>query len=121
MNDLKLADQIKALNLKNKILHSDSEIKKKTNKYKYIEGNELKILKEKIITTLSLVDKLTGWEMTFLTSIVERIDYTKDDKLFLTQKQINPLIEILGYRIDYLSLEDQNKEMEKGLGFYFRK
>ena len=100
------ADQIKALNLKNKILRSDSEIKKKTNKYKYIEGNELKILKEKIITTLSLVDKLTGWEMTFLTSIVERIDYTKDDKLFLTQKQINPLIEILGYRIDYLSLED---------------
>ena len=60
-------------------------------------------------------------EITFLSSLVERIDYAKDNKLFLTQKQINPLLEILNYRFDYLSLDDQDQEMEKGLGFYFRK
>ena len=49
--------------------------------------------------------------------MVERIDYAKDNKLFLTQKQINPLLEILNYRFDYLSLDDQDQEMEKGLGF----
>ena len=96
------------------------KLKQKSSKYKYIEGNELQILKEKIITTLSLVDKLNGWEITFLSSLVERIDYAKDNKLFLTQKQINPLLEILNYRFDYLSLDDQDQEMEKGLGFYFR-
>ena len=122
MTEKKLADQIKNLYLKNKNLDDSSKVEtKKSSKYKYIEGSELQILKEKIITTLSLVDKLNGWEITFLSSLVERIDYTKDNKLFLTQKQINPLLEILNYRFDYLSLDDQDQEMEKGLGFYFRK
>ena len=121
MTGKKLADQIKNLYLKNKNLDDSSKVEtKKSSKYKYIEGNELQILKEKIITTLSLVDKLNGWEITFLSSLVERIDYAKDNKLFLTQKQINPLLEILNYRFDYLSLDDQDQEMEKGLGFYFR-
>lgn len=120
-DDLKLVDQIKTLYLDRNKLYPKSKVKKiKHTKYKYIEGNELKFLKQKINMTLSLVDKLNGWELTFLNSLIDRIDYAKDNKFFLTQKQIEPLIEILNYRFDYLSFNDQNIEMRKGLGFYFK-
>ena len=100
-----------------------SIIEKKKNRYSKSYRNRNRYPKEKyyiqgeeIITLLSLIQNkyetdLSSFAFDFLNSIEEQISNIRGDKLFLSDKQINVLYDLL---------LDENNEDEK-LGFFFKK
>ena len=86
----------------------------------YIENNEIQFLYEKVVSAFSY-EGLTGWEMTFLESILKKIEIKNSGRVYFTEKQVEPLEKIIKYPLLDLSPERQEEELRKGTKFFFKK
>ena len=86
----------------------------------YIEGKEIDILYAKIQEAFSH-EGLTGWEMTFMNSMIKKIENNKNKKIIFTQQQVEPLQQIIKYPLLNLSPEKLKQELKKPLNLYFKK
>ena len=105
-----LKDQINSITEKKKNRYSKSFQNRNrfSNDRFYIEGKE-------IINLRSLIEKkfetTSGWNFNFLESISEKIYKLNDDRLFLSDKQVE--------KIEMILFEDKSED--ESLGFLFKK
>ena len=86
----------------------------------FIEGEEIEALKNCINEAFSY-EELTGWEMTFMESILNKINSRKKNILYFTEKQIKPIEEIVRYTLIGLSDRERIIKETKGRGYFFKK
>ena len=124
---MKLSDQKLYLRERKKKKYLKSNLNREsTNREEfYIKGNEINILEEKL-TKAYTYENLSGWHLTFLTSIIEKIKNRKSDILILTEKQVEH-VQFLArvYILELKSQEEREKEeiklQKEGAGFFFKK
>ena len=86
----------------------------------YIENEEIQLLYNKIISAFSY-EGLTGWEMTFMESILKKLENKNNGRVYFTHKQVEPIEKIIKYPLLDLSPEKQEEELRKGLNIFFKK
>ena len=124
---MKLSEQKLYLKEKKKKTFLKSNLNREsTAKQKYyLEGSEINILEEKLIKAYTY-ENLSGWHLTFLSSMIEKIKNRTGEILILSEKQIEQ-VEFLAkaYILGLKSTEDKEKEemklQKEGKGFFFKK
>ena len=86
----------------------------------FIEGEEIEALKNCINEAFSY-EELTGWEMTFMESILNKINSRNKNILYFTEKQIKPIEEIVRYTLIGLSDRERRIKETRGRGYFFKK
>ena len=101
-------------------LKSNQNRDKLLRKTYFIEGEEIEALKN-CINEAFFYEELTGWEMTFMESILNKINSRNKNILYFTEKQIKPIEEIVRYTLIGLSDRERRIKETRGRGYFFKK
>ena len=91
----------------------------------YLEGNEISKLQEKLMKAYQY-EGLSGWDMSFLDSTIEKMVKSQNNIYICTEKQKEHIERLSAIYIHSLSsIEEREREEKKlqkeGPGFFFKK
>ena len=91
----------------------------------YLEGNEIIKLQEKLMKAYQY-ERLSGWDMSFLDSTIEKMVKSSNNIYICTEKQKEHIERLSAIYIHSLSsIEEREREEKKlqkeGPGFFFKK